>query len=154
MELMEIEVAGDTLWRRQVSPSPVTLDSGTLAEFIDRVARQYAEFGGGEERPAAIEAISEAIEEAIYVPDPLPGATNLFGSNSNEIWFQGYQRQDTLSLWHAIRRDGAGARRVFLPSGFRAMDATDSLVWGVRRDELGVEYVVGRRLMSARIAGG
>ena len=154
VELMEIEVAGDTLWRRQVSPSPVTLDSGTLAEFIDRVARQYAEFGGGEERPAAIEAIREAIEEAIYVPDPLPGATNLFGSNSNEIWFQGYQRQDTLSLWHAVRRDGAGGRRVFLPSGFRAMDATDSHVWGVRRDELGVEYVVGRRLMSARIAGG
>ena len=155
VELMEIEVAGDTLWRRRVSPSPVTLDPGTLATFVDRVARQYAEqLGGGEERPAATEAIRAAIEEAIHVPDPLPGATSLFGSNSHEIWFEGYQRRDTLSLWHAIRRDGAGGRRVLLPSGFRAMDATDSHVWGVRRDELGVEYVVGRRLVSAPTAGG
>ena len=154
VELTEIEVAGDTVWRQRVSPSPVTLAPGTLATFIDRVALQYAEMGGGEERSVAIEAIREAMEEAIYVPDPLPGATSLFGSNSNEIWFRGYQRQDTLSLWHAIRRDGAGGRRVLLPSGFRAMDATDSHVWGLRRDELGVEYVVGRRLVSAQGAGG
>lgn len=154
VELMEIGVAADTLWRRQVSTSPVTLAPATLATFIDRVARQYAEFGGGEERPAAIEAIREAIEEAIHVPDPLPGATRLFGSNSDEIWFQGYQRRDTLSLWHAVRRDGTGGRRVLLPTGFRAMDATDSHVWGVHPDELGVEYVVGRRLVSAPTAGG
>ena len=148
VELMEIGVAGDTLWRRQVSPSPVPLDPGRLDTFIDGVARQYAAaLGGGEEQSATIEAIREAIEEVVYVPDPLPGATRLFGSNSGEVWFQGYQRRDSLAVWHAIRRDGVGGRRVLLPTGFRAMDATDSHVWGFRRDEMGVRYVVGRRLV-------
>ena len=36
---------------------------------------------------------------------------------------------------------------VLLPVGFRAMDATDTHVWGVWEDELDINYVVGRRLM-------
>lgn len=60
---------------------------------------------------------------------------------------RGYQRQDSLAVWYAAGRDGSGLRQVLLPPGFRPMDASDSHVWGVRRGELGVEYVVGRRLM-------
>lgn len=148
VELLEILASGDTLWRRQLSPSPVLLDRDRLDTFIDGVARQFAGTLGGEgEQSATIEAFREAVEEVIYVPDPLPGATRLFRSSFGELWFQGYQMQDTLSVWHAIGRGGGRVRAVHLPSGFRALDATESHVWGVRRDELGVPYVVGRRLV-------
>ncbi len=153
VEVVEMDVGGDTLWHRRVSPSPVTLDPATLDRYIDQVAGQYAAFGGGEEQSAMVEALRESIEQAIHVPDPLPGATRLFGSGWGEIWFQGYQRQDSLAVWHAIRRDGSGGRRVLLPTGFRAMDATDSHVWGFRRDGMGLEYVMGRRLVSPRSPG-
>lgn len=148
VELLEIGASGDTVWRRQVSPAPVTLDPGRLDTFIDGVAQQLATVvGGGGEQSASLGAFTEAIEEVVYVPDPLPGATRLHGTSSGEIWFQGFQMRDTLSVWHAIGRGDASGRVVLLPSGFRAMDATDSHVWGVRRDELGVPYVVGRRLV-------
>ena len=31
------------------------------------------------------------------------------------------------------------------------MDATDTHVWGYRRDDLGVQYVVGLRLLSPMV---
>ena len=71
----------------------------------------------------------------------------MHGTASGEIWFRGYQRQDTLAVWYAAKRDGVGLRQVLVPPGFRPMDATDTHVWGVRRGELGVEYVAGRRLL-------
>lgn len=147
VELMEIESSGDTLWRRGVSPAPVPLGLDRLATFVDETARRIAAALGGEVEPATVEAFGNAIEEVVYVPDPLPGATRMHGSSSGEIWFQGYQRQDALSLWYAIGRDGVRGRKVLLPPGFRAMDATDSHVWGIRRDDLGILYVVGRRLV-------
>ena len=155
VELLEIAATGDTLWRREITPTPVPLDADQLATFIDNVAQQYAgALGGGEAQSATLEAIREAIEEAVHVPDPLPGATSLHGTAAGEIWFRGYQRQDTLSVWHAVARDGVGGRIVHLPRGFRPMDATDTHVWGVRRGELGVEYVVGRRLVAPAGSGG
>ena len=148
VELTEIEADGDTLWRRRVAPAPVPLDPGRLDTYIDEVAGRYAAaLGGGDAQSGALEAIRDAIGEAVFVPDPLPGATLLHGTSTEEVWFRGYQRQDTLSVWHALDRDGVGGRIVLLPPRFRPMDATDTHVWGVRTDELGVQYVVGRRLV-------
>ena len=148
VELLEIEASGDTLWRRRISPAPVPLGPDRVTAFVDETARRIAAaFEGAEAKAATVEAIADAMHEVVYVPDPLPGATRLHGSGSGEIWFQGYQTQDTLSLWYVIGRDGVQGRQVLLPPGFRAMDATDSHVWGIRRDDLGVQHVVGRRLV-------
>ena len=145
---------GDPLWSRRVSPSPVPLDPDRLATFIDDVAQRYAAVpgaGGGEAAP--VQVIRDAIEEVVHAPDPLPGAARVLGSASGEIWFEGYPTRDSLSVWHAIRRDDMRGRRVLLPPGFRAMDATDTHVWGVRTDERGVQHVVGRRLVAERGGG-
>ena len=40
-------------------------------------------------------------------------------------------------------------RRVLLPGWFQVMDATETHVWGVWKDELDVNCVVGRRLVLA-----
>lgn len=145
VELLEIAAGGDTLWHRRLSPPAVPFGADRAAAAIDATAQSLAsslaDLGVSED------AVREALEDELYIPDPMPGATRMHGTASGEIWFRGYQRQDSLAVWYAASRDGIGLRQVLMPPGFRPMDASDSHVWGVRRDELGVEYVVGRRLV-------
>ncbi len=60
-----------------------------------------------------------------------------------------FEEADTLTVWYAIGRgdDESALRRVLLPTGFRARDATPTHVWGLRRDSLGITYVAGRKLV-------
>ena len=143
VDLAEIEADGDTAWHRRLSSPPVTLTPDMAADMIDAMA------GGLPGRPAAT-----AVEEALYLPEFLPGAVRVRGTASGEIWFIGFEREDSLSAWYSVRRnDGlGGVRKILAPSGFTAMDATDTHVWGYRSDDLGVRYVVGLRLLPLAVA--
>ena len=146
VDLAEIDADGDTAWHRRLSPPPVPLTPDMAANVIDAIA------GGFPGRPAA--AMRAAVEEALYLPEFLPGARRVRGTVSGEIWFSGFEREDSLSVWYSVRRnDGPdGVRKILLPSGFTAMDATDTHVWGYRSDDLGVQYVVGLRLLPPAVA--
>ena len=54
-------------------------------------------------------------------------------------------------MWYAVRKgvDDSPIRSVVLPERFRPMDVNATHVWGIRRDELDVQYVVGLRLERA-----
>lgn len=145
VELLEIAAGGDTLWHRRLSPPAARFGADRIAAAIDGTARNLA--ASLADLGVSAEAVRDALEDELYIPDPMPGATRMHGTASGEVWFRGYQRQDSLAVWYAAGRDGSGLRQVLLPPGFRPMDASDSHVWGVRRDELGVEYVAGRRLV-------
>lgn len=149
VELVEIRANGDTAWHRRLAPPPVRLDSDQSGRMIDSYARQVAAMRGSDGEDQAYRAMRAVVREALYMPDPLPGARRVRGTASGEIWFRGYEVQDSLSVWYSVPRDrhDEGARRVLLPVGFRATDATDTHVWGVRQDELGTQYIVGRRLV-------
>ncbi|MYG80467.1 MAG: hypothetical protein F4187_01235 [Gemmatimonadetes bacterium] len=146
VEILEIGAAGDTVWDRRLSPPAVRFRADQIAAVIDDAARGIAGSVGW--RDVSVEAMRHALEDALYVPDPMPGATRMFGTASGEIWFRGYQSQDTLSVWYAAHRDGVRLRQVLVPRSFRPMDATGTHVWGLRRGELGVQYVAGRRLVA------
>ncbi|MDE2761900.1 MAG: hypothetical protein OXK74_03795 [Gemmatimonadota bacterium] len=152
VELVEINADGDTVLQRIVPTSPATLTRDQIASFIDGYTQQLS-------RPSVSSsphrAIRAAFEDALYVPDPLPGAREVLGTASGEIWFHGFESEDSFSVWYAVPRDNATSafRQVLLPPGFSARDATETHVWGVRRGELGVEYVVGRRLVPLATAG-
>ena len=150
VELLEIEAAGDTAWARTLAPPQVRLDSEQASGYIDRIARQVATMTGSSEGAGPpYQAIRAAVREALYIPDPLPGARWMLGTASGEIWFLTFEMQDGLSVWYSVPRDrhDSAVRRILLPPGIRVMDATDTHVWGVRRDELETQYVVGRRLV-------
>ena len=146
VELVEIIANGDTAWRRRLAPSPVRMTPRQVKDYIDRTARELVErISPG----VPYRAMRAAVQEALHLPDPLPGARRAFGTQSGEIWFRGSENEDSLRVWYAVPR-GEGqsrVRRVALPPGFRVTDATNAHVWGVRTDELGVNYVVGRRLV-------
>ena len=54
-------------------------------------------------------------------------------------------------IWYAVRRreDDGPIRRIVLPESFSPLDANATHVWGVRTDEMGVQYVAGLRLVRA-----
>ena len=72
-------------------------------------------------------------------------------TSSGHIWIQSHERRDSLSVWYSIERgdDESPPRRVLLPEWFQVFDATETHVWGVWKDELDINYVVGRRLVPA-----
>lgn len=145
VELLEIDAGGDTVWTRHLSPPPVSLTPERAEAVVDDLASQLSARG---RIPFA--GMRAAVEEALYIPDPLSGARRAHGTASGEIWFIGFETEDSFSVWYAVERGGGGnrVRKVLLPSGFRAMDATGTHVWGVRSDDLGVQYVAGLRLVA------
>ncbi len=149
VDLAEIDAAGDTVWRRRLSPPPVELTPDQVARTVDAFARPLSSSG---ER--AFATMRTAVRQALYVPDVMPGAVRVRGTASGEIWFNGFEKEDSHNVWYAVRRNGdpAGVRRILVPPGFTVMDATDARVWGYRRDDLDVQYVVGRRLLPHAVA--
>jgi len=93
----------------------------------------------------------DAVESALFAPEYLPAARAFYLTSSGQIWIQSHEQQDTLSVWYSLeRRDNESPpRRVLLPEWFQVMDATETHVWGVWKDELDINYVVGRRLVPA-----
>lgn len=144
VELLEIEADGDTIWTRRLSLPPVSLAPDRVDAVIDNLASQLS---GQGQTPFA--RMRTAVQEAIYIPDPLPGVRRVYGTASRELWFNGFETENSLSVWYSVERGGGSdrVRRVLLPSGFRVTDVTETHVWGVRDDDLGVQYVSGRRLV-------
>lgn len=55
------------------------------------------------------------------------------------------------NVWYTARRGRTegSIRRIVLPDQFNPRDVNETHVWGERYDELGVRYVVGRRLVRS-----
>ena len=147
-EFLEIGTVGDTIWHRRLSFDPLTLTRPILdaaidekAEILDR-SESPEELGG---RPAR-----ELVEDALYAPEYLPAVDYfLLASSGRHIWIKSLERVDSLRVWYAVERNDneSPPRRVLLPESFIFWDMTDTHVWGVRKDELDINYVVGRRLV-------
>ena len=133
--LTEINADGDTLWRQRMSMPSVSPTSESTASLVD----QFVQMGWKRDQ----------IVDALYIPDPLPGTLKIRGTASGEVWLNSVEATDTGVVWYAVRRggDSTDVRTVLLPRGFSLLDATDTHVWGVEMDELGVNYVAGRRFL-------
>ncbi len=149
--LSEVTVAGDTTWHRRLSLPVVPMDPARAEELVETLTRLV-------HRRAALESefLSEArarrmVEEAVYLPDPVPGVSRMVGTTSGDIWLRTFEKVDTLAVWYAIGRGDttSPAKRVLLPTGFAMYDGTATHVWGVREDSLDINYVVGRKLVRA-----
>ena len=84
----------------------------------------------------------------MIIPEYWP-ATLAIGLRSNgEIWFRPAGEDDP-RIWYAVRKreDEGPIRRIVVPESFSPRDANATHVWGVRTDEMGVQYVAGLRLV-------
>lgn len=147
-EFLEMGARGDTIWRRRLSFDPLRLTRPMLDEAIDG----HAEVFGRGKSPEQLGGRSarELVEDSLYAPEYLPAVDYfLLASSGRHIWIKSLERVDSLRVWYSIERnDGESPpRRVLLPESFVFWDMTDTHVWGVRKDELEINYVVGRRLV-------
>lgn len=147
VDLIEVNAEGDTVWwrRLQLEPRPLTTDfrDAWMDEQLEWMVPALSEWSE--------DVIREALDASVHKPEYLPAATGLVLTASGEVWVRTDEAEDTLRVHYAVRRgdtDGA-ARRVLLPEWLEIEDATDTHVWGVRRDEMDLPRVTGRRLVPA-----
>ena len=148
-DLVEVTARGDTAWHRRLrfEPVPVTpeMAEGEIEALMERVR------GIPMENMARwIRHAREVIDKTVRVPPYAPAVKTLYMASSGQLWLRTHETADTLRVWYSLNRDEESRpRRVLLPDWLFVHDATDTHVWGVWRDELDVNYVVGRRLVPA-----
>ena len=147
LELIEIAKTGDTVWTRRVRLPPVPVEDHEVEAVVNRRASIFASWSG-DSVPSPI--LRRRVRSALIVPEVWPVTYGIRLMRNGEIWFRP-SRSPTPGVWYAVRRgetDGP-IRRITLPESFYPRDVTDTHVWGERVDELGVQYIVGRRLIPA-----
>ena len=91
---------------------------------------------------------AQRVRGALIVPEAWPVTYGIRPVPNGEIRFRP-ARSPAPGVWYAVRRGEIEdpIRRITLPESFNPRDVTDTHVWGERVDELGVEHMVGRRLI-------
>ena len=142
---------GDTVWRRRLAFEPIRLTPAMVEAAIDRMLERYVRRVDEGEAGGRVRASARRdIEKSIHVPgEYLPAAKMLTTASSGQVWLLSHETVDTLNVWYSVERgdDKSPPRRVLLPDWLTLLDATDTHVWGVWKDELDINYVVGRRLV-------
>lgn len=150
--LTEVNAQGDTLWRLRLRLPPVSPPSDLASTTAEAMVQGIANRQTGLGDPALRRRLRREIEDGFYIPDPLPGAGMVRGTASGEIWIRGFEDADTATaVWYAVQgRNGRSqrVRRVLVPRNIDLRDASDTHVWGIQSDELGVHYVARRRLVA------
>ncbi len=147
VEIIEVEVGGDTIWHRRVELGvPRRLTSAMVDEAAEGwVAARSA--SSSRHTPARLrESYYDGLHQPEYVP-PSEGPPVL--TASGEVWIRTPELVDTLRVYYAVPRGDPTAlpRRVLVPESLWLTDATETHVWGARWDSLGKPHIVGRRLV-------
>ncbi|MYB04782.1 MAG: hypothetical protein F4Y24_00375 [Gemmatimonadetes bacterium] len=148
VELIEVDGAGDTVWHRHLQLEPRQLTREMVDEVLDARIDVFAPLRIGR---ITREQLRDIYDEALYQPEYLPAAQGRpIPTSSGEIWFRTHEVVDTLRVHYAVRRGDMDEppRRVLLPEWLRVHDATATHVWGIRRDPMDMQHVVGRRLVE------
>ena len=147
LELIEISMTGDTVWTRQVRLPPVPIKDHEVAAVVNQAASIFASWSG-DSVPSPI--LRQRVRRALIVPESWPVTYGIRPMPNGEIWFRP-ARDATPGVWYAVRRGEMEGpiRRIALPESFHPRDVTDTHVWGERVDDLGVAYIVGRRLIPS-----
>ena len=140
---------GDTVWHRRLAFEPIRLTPAMVEAAVGRILERNVHVDEGEDTVRVRESARGNVEESVHVPEHLPAVKRLFLASSGQVWILSHETVETLNVWYSVDRgvDESPPRRVLLPDWFVLLDATDTHVWGVWRDELDINYVVGRRLV-------
>ena len=145
VELIEVDASGDTVWHRRVKLAPRRLTS----EVVDEVAETFLAHHASPGTPPA--RLREAYYDGLYQPEYVPPSEGPpLLTASREVWIRTPELLDSMRVYYAVRRgDPSGLpRRVLLPESLWVTDATETHVWGVQWDSLGMPHIIGRRLVS------
>ena len=147
VEIIEVEVGGDTIWHRRVE---LGVPRRLTSAMVDDAAEGWVTAllaRSSRHTPARLrKSYYDGLHQPEYMP-PSEGPPIL--TASTEVWIRTPELLDTLRVYYAVPRgDSIGLpRRVLVPESLWVTDATRTHVWGARWDELGRPHIVGRRLV-------
>ena len=146
LELIEVSVAGDTLWTRRIHLPPIPVSEDEIEAAADEFAIYLTDGTPAQKR--------DAVRDEMIIPGHWPATFGIGLRSNGEIWFRPAGEDDP-RIWYAVRKGDADGpiRRIVVPESFRPLDANATHVWGVRTDELGVQYVAGLRLVRGGAHG-
>ena len=151
VELLETNVAGDTVWHRRLRLEPRRLTARMVEELVDGAVEELAPALSSPESPMRVsrEQLREMYRDALHTPEYLPAAERHVLTASGEVWIKTTERSDTLRVYYVVGRDNLDEppRRVLLPESLMVHDAPGTHVWGIWRDSMDRPHVVGRRLV-------
>ena len=155
VRLVEVTALGDTVWDRSLQLPAIPVRSKEAIDYMEDIAEQLAARSETSASPVTKRQARTLVEEAFYLPEFYPAVDYVHGTSNREVWMRTHEQVDTLQVWYTVRRgdNESSPRRVLLPETFYASDVTDTHVWGIRYDTLGVNYVAGRRLVGADQGG-
>ena len=143
LALIEVSTAGDTIWSRRVQLPPIPLTEEDIRSEVN--ARATRSLGDSTPSPT----VRRSIRSAFIIPEFWPANRRIELMSNGEIWFQPAGHEDP-DVWYSVRKGEDGPiRRIVVPERFLPLDVNATHVWGVRRDELDVQYVAGLRLVRA-----
>lgn len=149
VRLVEVTARGDTVWDRSLRFPAAAIPASEAATYLEDIAQSLASRSAASASAVTQREALALLEEALYLPEFYPAVDYVEGTSRGDVWLRTHESVDTLQVWYAVRRgdNESTPRRILLPVNFYASDVTDTHVWGVRYDTLGVNYVTGRRLV-------
>lgn len=85
----------------------------------------------------------------IEFPDTMPAYADLQLSRSAQLWIAEVRPPAAgVTLWSVVDREGRWLCGVEVPTGFEVLQIDDDRVFGVWKDGLDVEHVLGYRLLK------
>ena len=149
VELIEVDIAGDTVWHRHLQFEPRRLTTRMVEDrvegFVNATADDYEEIAS-----ISSQELRDMYYRSLYKPVYLPAADGRpMLAASRDVWIRTHEVSDTLRTYYVVRRGDANGepRRVLLPEWLQISDATETHVWGIWRDSMDVPHVVGRKLV-------
>ncbi|MCY3942622.1 MAG: hypothetical protein OXG18_02505, partial [Gemmatimonadetes bacterium] len=93
------------------------------------------------------------VRDAMYRPSYLPAVRGIWQAGDGTIWLRRYdpvETEDGESMTESwiLDAEGAPLARALTPAGVGISVISGDTVWGIERDELGVQYMVRYRLVK------
>ena len=152
--LLEVAANGDTIWDRSLQFPAIPISGEVAAKYIEEVAERISARSVSSASRITDRQAAVFVEDALYLPEFYPAVDFVEGMSEGDVWLRTHETVDTLQVWYAVRRgdNQSPPRRVLLPRTFYPSDLSGIHVWGIRYDTLGVNYVVGRRMVPVESA--
>lgn len=146
LELLRIDLAGDTVLHHRVPYTPLPV----LSETVDSLFRATAAQSAGRDS-SLIPTIEAAFRRRIRPPEYEVAVSHIIAGDDGSIWLRREPRRSPggLHLWQVYSEEGKEIGSITVPRELDILHATASTIWGRFEDSLGVHYVKKYQIRGA-----
>jgi hypothetical protein len=154
VRLTRLDVAGDTVYDRELRYTPLRYTDADLDSIAARAARGSAGGmvpvvvggGGGRPPPANPDAVARALRGAMSFPDFQLPILRSWLAQDESVWLRRPEGDNPLARWVLLDPEGSPRGQLELPADLRILWSRGDTFWAVDLDEYDVQWVVRYRI--------